>query len=594
MSSVRDAKTNKSDSIWKMLWPRLRPSFWPIALAMTLNAAHGIAIAYQVLIPAYIIDNVLKADDVLPEVKWRRLAWILTIYLVSSIFGRMLLWHLSYRVFTRVREKVVFSLRLSFFKHLNELCLRFHNRTNSGELYSYLFGSPLQQVQMFLQQFAMSVPGSICAIVSVLSWVMMWDWATSLVLGLSVGTTVLLMQLVRQKIRKLHTEYQQLETNVSGYVADLIRGTRDVKLYAMEDRAVHDFEEKVWSISKKSWQRDVNVHVQWMKQETAGYVCFAILCLVGVWRVLTRHLEVGQMTGCMTAFIALQQPLQNLFMISTQKNAAEAGLRRINTVLETASTTPDPIIEAFPLPRQGTLRFCYVSFAYEPSRPVLKDVSLTVPYGQHVALVGPSGGGKSTLSQLMLRMYDPDIGAVVIGGLQLRHCKGADVRERFGVVPQDPFIFRTTVRENLLVARRDATEAQLREACLRANAWEYIERMPNGLDSIVGEGGSTLSGGQRQRLAIARALLKEPDYFILDEATSALDTVSERLIQDALHKAMAGRTAVIIAHRLATVKHCDRILVVCDGEITQDGTYETLVKQDGIFRNLVEGQKLMG
>jgi ABC-type multidrug transport system fused ATPase/permease subunit len=198
------------------------------------------------------------------------------------------------------------------------------------------------------------------------------------------------------------------------------------------------------------------------------------------------------------------------------------------------------------------------------------------------------------VTQLLLRLYDPDQGTVSLDGTDLRLCSGPEVRQRFGVVPQDPFIFRTTIRENLCVARPDASDTEMRTACEQANAWEFISRLPEKMETRVGEGGSSLSGGQRQRLAIARALLASPDYFIFDEATSALDTVSEHLVQEAMEKCVAGRTALIIAHRLATVKNCDRILVADGGKIAQDGTYDELVDQPGLFRNLVQGQVLRG
>jgi ABC-type multidrug transport system fused ATPase/permease subunit len=176
--------------------------------------------------------------------------------------------------------------------------------------------------------------------------------------------------------------------------------------------------------------------------------------------------------------------------------------------------------------------------------------------------------------------------------VNIRHCLGSELRSRFGVVPQDPFIFRSSVRDNVRVARPDATDAALRHACEQANAWEFIARLDGGLDSLVGEGGSSLSGGQRQRLAIARALLADPRCFIFDEATSALDTLSEQLIQEAFEKNLKGRTVIFIAHRLATVRNCDRILVIADGRVAQDGRYDELVAQPGLFRELVHGQSL--
>ena len=204
-----------------------------------------------------------------------------------------------------------------------------------------------------------------------------------------------------------------------------------------------------------------------------------------------------------------------------------------------------------------------------------------------------SGAGKTTLSQLVLRLYDPQEGRITVGGVNLRHLNGSELRHVFGIVPQDPFIFRAQIRDNVRVAKSEATDAELIEACKRANAWEFIKELPNQLDELVGEGGSSLSGGQRQRLAIARAILAQPGFVIFDEATSSLDSLSEKLIQETLEGELRGRTAIFIAHRLATVRNCDRIIVMQDGRIVQDGTYANLASSPGLFRDLVEGQRLI-
>ena len=216
---------------------------------------------------------------------------------------------------------------------------------------------------------------------------------------------------------------------------------------------------------------------------------------------------------------------------------------------------------------------------------------MTIPRGQRVALVGPSGSGKTTIVQLALRLYDPQQGQVRMAGIDLRRFTGLQLRKRFGVVPQDPFIFRATARDNVRVACPEASDAAIERACELANAWEFVQRLPGGLDSLIGEGGASLSGGQRQRLALARAFLAEPQLFVLDEATSALDTLSEKLIEDALRKNLGGRTAIVVAHRLATVKYCDRILVLDHGRIVQDGSYDELARS-GLFRDLLHGQQV--
>jgi ABC-type multidrug transport system fused ATPase/permease subunit len=599
-AEISPQNPTESTPFWRTLWPLIKPYKWLVFGAFFLNALHGISFTFQTVMPKYLVDDVLLAGGLTPAQRWNRLLLLIGAYLFAALVGRMLVWHIGYRMFTFVREKVLFGLRANFFRHVNHLCLRFHIKHHTGELFSYLFGNPLVQVQTYFQQFTFGAPGACVILISTIVWVGTWDWLLTSVLVGSVFVTVLLMQHTRKRIQKLNSEYQQTESSASGFVSDLLRGNRDVKLYAMEERVSADFEKSVWEVGQKSYRRDVQGHVEWMKNESVGYLAFCALCAASAWRYFYdqshlpegRRITIGEIQIYLAAFASMQQAMTTLFQVAQSKGAAQAGIDRIAAVLKTASTTPDPIGYDAQLPARGEIQFCNVTFGYEPNAPVLRDLNLSIPYGQRVALVGPSGAGKSTITQLLLRFYDPDQGLVVIGGLNLRHCRGPELRQRFGVVPQDPFIFRTTVRQNLCVAHPDATEAEIRAACQRANAWEFISKLPHGLDTTVGETGSTLSGGQRQRLAIARALLADPDYFIFDEATSALDSVSEHLVQQAVENAAHGKTAIIIAHRLATVKNCDRILVAAEGKIAQDGSYDRLVSESGIFRELVHGQVL--
>ena len=522
----------KATGLWTFLRPYLRKYRGLIILALFLNGFHGFAITFQNLVPRYLIDDILLAKGLTTHERYVRLAWLCGEYLAATIVWRMLVWHIGYRIFTYVREKVVFALRADFFKHVNHLCLRFHLKHHSGELFNYLFGSPLASIQNYFQQFTFGVPGAVCILGSTLIWIGGWDWMLTSILVLLVTSNVVLMQYIRPRIQLLQADFQATESNVSGYVADLLRGSRDVKLYAMEAKVAEDFEERVVKISQQAYRRDVMSHVEWMKVESASYLCFALLCAACAWRYLhdqalpePQRITIGQIQAYLANFIALQAPIATLLQVGTLKSSAQVGLNRINAVLTTASTTPDPIAYEAEVPLKGDIQFFNVHFSYDAGNPVLRDISLTIPYGQKVALVGPSGAGKSTMAQLLLRLYDPDQGAILIGGLNIRHCTGHDLRRHFAVVPQDPFIFRTTIRQNLCVALAGATDGQLERACRQANAWEFITALAKGLDTPVGESGATLSGGQKQRLAIARALLLDPAYFIFDEATSALDTV---------------------------------------------------------------------
>ena len=318
-----------------------------------------------------------------------------------------------------------------------------------------------------------------------------------------------------------------------------------------------------------------------------GIVCFVLVLLVAAGRYMNGHLSVGMFFSYLGAFGVLQGPVQLMFQLRVAHGRAQASLNRLNDVLMTDSSTPEPK-KPMPVPAKADLILKDMEFRYTPDMPVLRGINLTIPFGQRVAFVGPSGSGKSTLAKMFLRLYDPDTGSVSFGNEDLRCCKTTDVRQRFGIVPQDPYFFQTSIRENLLIVCPGASEERIRHCCEMASIWGFIESLPEGLDTVIGEGGSRLSGGQRQRLAIARALLHDPDYFVFDEATSALDTVSERMVQEAFGRILPGRTSVFIAHRLSTVKDCDRIIVLDEGRIVQDGTFEHLRSVPGLFQRMVE------
>ncbi len=591
--------------VWRVISPLLRPYRWHMAAAITFNALHGLAITFQIFAAAWLVDWVLRQERGpwflnavlrllgIPDSLVSRLGVLAAAYFMVSFFGRMLMWHIGYRIFTWVRERILTALREQFFRQVNHLCLRFHIKRSSGELYSYLFGSPLGHVVTFYQHCSMHIAGATITVLSAVMITLGWDWVLTAVLGVMVTVKVLLMETMRRRNRAIQRDFQQIEASVSGSVADLLRGTRAVKLHAMEESASQEFGSQVRIMSARSYERDVRTHVEYMKQETADYLFFAMLMAVVAWRYVGGHITLGQVTGFMMAYNQLQGPLSSMSQAFTLFGAAQASVERIGEVMQAASTTPDPIGAEHPVPPAGDLELKGVYFAYDEQR-VLNGVDLRIPYGQRLALVGPSGGGKSTIAMLLLRMYDPDQGSVTLAGVDLRHCRGAEIRRRFGVVPQDPFIFRSSLRQNLKVARPDADDAMLERACRQANAWEYISQLPEGLNTRLGEGGANLSGGQRQRLAIARAVLADAPFLLFDEATSALDTLSEKLVQQTIGNICTGRTAIVIAHRLATVKDCERILVIKDGRIVQDGAYAELASTAGLFRDLVAGQQLLG
>ena len=504
----------------RYIWPLFLRYRWLLLGALLLNGIHGAAIALQNLVPKWLFAEVLEKPDLSSTQRWQRLGWLIAGFLVVSLIARMAAWHAGYRLFTWVRERVVFALRGQFFRHVNHLCLRFHGAHPSGELFSYLFGTPLNNVMQFFQHTSMNVPGAVVTVIMTLGMFWRWDWLVATVLMATSFASVTLMIRAREKMQKINRDFQSAEGDISGRIADLLHGNKAVKLYAMEEQVAEDFDRQALVISRKSYERDVLSHIEYMKQETFGYFCYGALLVACTWRYLGGHIDLGTVAACLASFIGLNYPIQVMFQAFSLWGGAEASINRIGAVLDTPSTTPDPAGTAQPVPAKAEIVFEKVNFAYVTGQPVLRDLSLTIPRGQRLALVGPSGAGKSTLAQLLLRLYDPQTGTVRLGGVDLRYFEAGDLRKQFGVVPQDPFIFRTTMRDNVRVARPDASDDAIRRACELANAWEFIARLPGGLDARVGEGGSSLSGGQRQRLAIARALLSEPQCFIFDEATA--------------------------------------------------------------------------
>lgn len=588
-----------SDNAVGTLFTLLKPYRWFIVTALALNAAHGIAIAFQNFILPLLIDAVTAGERSM-HARIDHLLWLCLAYFLISVIGRMTVWHVGYRLFTHVRERLICILRSTLYRHVNHLCLRFHIKNNSGELLAYLFGSPINQIVQFYQQFAVHFAGAIVTLVVSFGILATIDWQLTVLLSITLTITVWILRVARNRIKVLHSDYQATEGDVSGEVGDLLRGSRAVKLYAMERRVAEQFDDYARRLGQKSYRRDVYGHMEFMKQELTFYSAFAVTTLVAGLKYLSGDISLAAFSAYPLNFIALQLPLQSIFNIVTLWGGANAGLQRINTILRTSSTTPDPsaptaepseVPDAMPL--GGEVRFEQVVFRYEPHlEPALRGFDVCIPAGQKVALVGPSGAGKSTITQLLLRFYDPDEGRVTIDGVDLRQVAGMAVRNRFGVVPQEPFIFRTSVRENVRVTAPETDEATVIAACQRAHCWEFIRELPDGLDTRLGESGLNLSGGQRQRLAIARVLLHNPRFYIFDEATSALDSTSEQLIQRTLEHELGHATVFFIAHRLATVRHCDRILVIDRGRIAQDGSYDELVTRPGLFRDLVQGQQL--
>jgi ABC-type multidrug transport system fused ATPase/permease subunit len=314
-----------------------------------------------------------------------------------------------------------------------------------------------------------------------------------------------------------------------------------------------------------------------------------IVTLFGGWRVIHGDISVGTLVAIGMYLPSLYLPLQRFSELNVVFATSMASLDRIFEIMDSPPSIAD-MPGAVDFPRgecAGAVEFRNVSFHYVEERPVLAGFNIKIEPGERLALVGRSGSGKTTISNLIPRFWDVDGGSVTVDGIDVRHMKLKSLRRHIGMVLQDPVLFSGTIKENILYGKPEASEAEVKDAARLANALDFISALPEGFDTEVGERGVSLSGGQKQRLTIARAFLKDPRILILDEATSALDAESERLIQEALERLMRERTTIIIAHRLSTVARADRILVIEDGRIVESGTHEELTKSDGVYRRFM-------
>lgn len=327
--------------------------------------------------------------------------------------------------------------------------------------------------------------------------------------------------------------------------------------------------------------------------EFLGITSLSFILVYGGNMILNGDLTAAAFIAYLGAFSQVTRPARAIADAFGNINQGIAAGERILKMMDTAPVITDkPDAKTLTEFREG-IEFRSVSFSYE-DRQVLNDISFTIPKGQTVALVGPSGGGKSTISDLIPRFYDPDAGAVLMDGVDLRDYKVESVREHMGIVAQETVLFNDTIAENIRMGNTEATDEQVEEAARVANAYDFIMATEHGFQTNIGDRGMKLSGGQRQRLSIARAVLRNPDILILDEATSALDTESERLVQESLSSLLNGRTSLVIAHRLSTIQHADKIIVIESGRIAEQGTHAELMALEGIYRKLIEMQQLAG
>ena len=491
-----------------------------------------------------------------------------------------------------VGERVIADLRRAVFAHVLMLTPGFFDAARTGEIASRLTNDSEQLRQVIGFGFSMFLRNGLMMLGAlILLFATSIKLAALIVLG--VPATLIPILIVGRRVRRLSRVNQDRVADVSAHIDESLHEIRTVQAYGHEERTRTRFNEATEAACQAGVHR-VRVKA-WLVSSVMliGFCAVGAILWVGGHDVFAGRLTAGELSAFVFYAAIVASGAGMVSEIWGEIQRAAGATERLMELLDTrpALAAVAPVCR-MPARASGAIRLEDVSFAY-PTRPetlALGPVAFNVSSGERVALVGPSGAGKSTVFALILRFYDPRSGRVLIDGIDIRHCDPLEVRHAIAIVPQDPVIFAASVTENVRFGRPDATIAAVREACAAAHALEFIERLPQGFDTDLGERGVKLSGGQRQRLSIARALLADRPILLLDEATSSLDAESERQVAQALERLARGRTTLVIAHRLATVRNAGRIIVMDAGRIHAIGTHQELLRENGLYAHLARLQ----
>lgn len=571
-------KLHTDKQLIRLLLQRVKSYWKKLAAAMALMIVVAASTSALPFVAKDVVDDILVKQDktMLTLVPLA----IVVIYIIKGIadYGQKVLMQW-------VGQRIITEYRIDLYAHLQRLPLSFYDRHPTGELMSRITND-VNMIQGSVSSVITGVLKDIFTVAGLIGVVVYRDWFLSIfALGVFPICVIPIVKLGK-RLRKISTSSQETMADVSVLLHETISGARIVKGFCKEDYEGERFSKHAWRLFTLR-VRDVSTRaLSHPLMELLAGVAIGGILYYGGYRILSGQSTAGTFVSFLAALIMLYEPVKKISNLNMEIQNGMAAATRIYKILEepVEVTDQEGAVKMPPLSR--SIEFKDVSFAYDSGGMVLNGINLTVPAGQALALVGTSGGGKTTLVNLLPRFYEVSQGSILIDGMDIRQATMKSLRSQIAIVTQQTILFNDTVRVNIAYGRPEASQEEVENAARAAYALDFIEKMPQGFDTLIGEDGVLLSGGQRQRLSIARALLSDRPILILDEATSSLDTESELYVQKALENLMRGRTTFVIAHRLSTVQRADRIVVLAEGKIVEEGRHQDLLELKGHYHRL--------
>jgi len=564
----------------KRIWDYLSKEKLKLIFILFLVATSTLMALLAPYLLGYAIDHYLVNFD--PPGLVRLLILLALVYLVTALTT----W-LQHFLMVGISQRSIYQMRRELFEKLHRLPVRFFDQSQQGDLMSRLTND-LEVVSETLNNSMIQLFTSVLSLIGTLTFMLALSPLLTVVSLLIVPMLYYGMQWITRRTRVFFRDQQENLGDLNGYVEEIIAGQSVVKIFSQEEKAIEEFEEKNSALRKSGYYAQTYSGFIPKLLNALNNISFALIAFVGGILAINQIVSIGVIVSFTQYSRQFTRPLRNLANQFNSLLSAIAGAERVFEILD----MPDEVETEDPeewVDIKGKIRFDRVSFSYDGDDGTIVDMSLEANPDDTIALVGPTGAGKTTVINLLSRFYDPDEGTITIDGYDITKTTRRTLREQIGFVLQDPFLFNGTIKENIRYGDLDATDQEVVEAAKLANADEFIRKLPNGYDTKLSQEGGGISQGQKQLLSIARALLANPKILILDEATSSIDTVTELKIQDALNTLMKGRTNIVIAHRLNTIQNADKIYVIEAGRIIEEGNHQTLLQSRGFYFQLYNG-----